>query len=158
MYYPREEKRDFLQTISTLSLIAIIPLALLALLSSQGAAVTLIALNKSHVQAIIVTLNKFPDQGVEFVNYNYAINGRSFSDTYTQYKKKDSAAYDAGDSLAIVHSAFFPAVNLPETTYASGQTDGKIFTGCLAASLFLLGLSFFALIRQRKHAAEDVYY
>lgn len=158
MYYPREEKRDFLQTLSTLALIAIIPLALLALLSGKGAVVTLVALNKTPAHANITTINRFPDQGVNFISYGYTVDGKSFSGAYTQYKKNDPTTYRSGNSLAIVHSAFFPGVGLPDIEYASSQADAKMFSGCLAASMLLLGVSFFALVRQRRHAAEDAYY
>lgn len=158
MYYPREEKRDFLHTLSTLALIAILPLAVLALLSGQGATVTLIAVNTIQAQATVTTLNAFPQQGVNLLNYEYAVDGKNFTGTYAQLTKLDAATYRPGDTLAIVHSAFFPSIELPEASYAAGQTDAKVFTGCLAGSLLLLGVSFLALLRQRKHAAEDVYY
>lgn len=158
MYYPREEKRDFLHTLSTLALIAILPLAMLALLSGQGAAVTLIAVNTIQAQATVTTRNEFPKQGVNLLNYEYAVDGKPFTGTYAQLTKLDAAPYKPGDSLAIVHSAFFPSVELPEASYAAGLVDAKVFTGCVAASLLLLGVSFFALVRQRKHAAEDAYY
>lgn len=158
MYYPREEKRDFLHTLSTLALIAILPLAVLALLSGQGATVTLIAASKVQAQANVTTLTEFPDQGVNLLNYDYSVDGKYFSGTYAQLTKKDAAKYRPGDTLAIVHSAFFPSVELPEASYAAGQTDGRMFTGCVGGSLLLLGVSFLALVRQRKHAAEDAYY
>lgn len=158
MYYPREEKRDFLHTLSTLALIAILPLAVLALLSGQGAAVTLIAMNKTQAQANVSTLNEFPNQGVNLLNYDYSVDGENFSGTYAQLTKQDAARYKPGNALAIVHSSFFPSVELPEASYTAGQMDGRMFAGCLAGSLFLLGVSFFALVRQRKHAAEDAYY
>lgn len=158
MHYPREEKRDFLQLLSTLSLIAIIPLAIIALISGQGASIALLTASKTHYQATIKTIEKTANQDINIIHYSYKSKTETLSDIYIQYRKNDETKYNLNDSLPIVYSPAFPSINLPEAAYVSGQLDGKIFTSCIAGILLLIGISFFALTRQRKHAAEDFYY
>ncbi|OEC36148.1 hypothetical protein SAMN05216600_101114 [Pseudomonas cuatrocienegasensis] len=158
MYYPREEKRDFLTTLSTLSLIAIVPLAILALLSNHGATSLFMLLGNQQAQASITEIHNTPNSDLNIITYRYDADGISFTDTYTQNRQHDPAAYAINDTIPLIHSTWAPSVKMTQAAYDASGTDAKIFLGCTTAILLLLGLSFFALVRQRKHAAEDFYY
>jgi hypothetical protein len=158
MYYPREEKRDFLTTLSTLSLIAIIPLAILALMSNHGATALFMLLGNQQTQARITEIQNTPNPALNIITYRYEADGISFADTYTQNTQYDPAAYAIDDKIPLIHSTWSPSIKMTQATYQASGADAKVFLGCSTAILLLLGLSFFALMRQRKHAAEDLYY
>ncbi|WP_192985704.1 hypothetical protein [Pseudomonas sp. EggHat1] len=158
MYYPREEKRDFLTTLSTLSLIAIVPLAILALMSNHGATALFMLLGNQPAQARITEIHNTPNHDLNIITYRYDVDGTAFTDTYTQNKQHNPAAYAIGDTIPLIHSMWAPSIKMTQAAYDASDADAKVFMGCSTAILLLLGLSFFALMRQRKHAAEDVYY
>ncbi|MBF8163612.1 hypothetical protein [Ectopseudomonas hydrolytica] len=158
MYYPREEKRDFLSTLSTLSLIAIVPLAILALMSNHGATALFMLLGSQQAQASITEIQNTPNPDLNIITYRYDVDGTSFTDTYTQNKQHDPSAYAINDTIPVIHSTWSPSTKMMQAAYDTSDADAKVFVGCSTAILLLLALSFFALIRQRKHAAEDIYY
>lgn len=158
MYYPREEKRDFLATLSTLSLIAIVPLAILALMSNHGATSLFMQLGSQQAQASITEIQNTPNPDLNIITYSYDADGTTFTDTYTQNRQNDPASYAIDDTIAVIHSTWSPSIKMTQANYDASGTDAKVFIGCTTAIVLLLGLSFFALTRQRKHAAEDFYY
>lgn len=157
MYYPREEKRDFLTTLSTLSLIAIVPLAILAMMSNHGATALFMLIGNQQSQARITEIYNTPNPDLNIITYRYEADGTAFTDTYTQNRQYDPASY-AINKIPVIYSTWAPSIKMTQATYDSSDADAKVFMGCSTAILLLLGLSFFALMRQRKHAAEDVYY
>lgn len=157
MYYPREEKRDFLATLSTLALIAAIPLAILALLSNNGATYLFLMLGNEQTQANVIEVHSTsPYQA--FIKYEYQVGDSSFISDYAQNRQQDRVGYVTNGPIPIVHSTLLPSIELTLATYKTNRADAKIFAGCVIGIALLLALSFFALTRQIKHANEDFYY
>jgi len=115
-------------------------------------------IGNQQAQARITEIYNTPNPDLNIITYRYDADGTAFTDTYTQNRQYDPASYAINDKIPVIYSTWAPSIKMTQAAYDSSDADAKVFMGCSTAILLLLGLSFFALMRQRKHAAEDVYY
>lgn len=160
MYYPREEQRDFLFTLSSLAIWMIPAFALIAFLAQSGATVAMIKVWPAAIEGVVTSVQEVPgNSSVELYEYSFSMpDGEQFIGTAEQYRTPTAVGYAVGQNIEIMHSALLPSFHIPRAVYEGSRMNFLVFTSCIAAIFLLLAVSIYALVRQCSHAREDIHY
>lgn len=160
VYYPREEQRDFLFTLSSLSIWMIPAFAFIAFLAQNGASIAVIKLWSTSAGGVVTAVTAIEgNSSVELYEYSFqAANGALLSGSAEQRRAPATQAYREGQKIEIVQSALLPRFYLPRDIYENSRMNFLVFSFCIAAILLLLAVSIYALVKQCSHAREDLHY
>ena len=160
MYYPREEQRDFLFTLSSLSIWMIPAFAFIAFLAQSGATIAIIKVWPATIEGVVTSVQAVPNNdSVELYEYSFNTpDGQQFIGAAEQYRMPASAQYSVGQNIEIKHFALLPSFHLPREIYEGSRMNFLVFTSCVAAIMLLLTVSIYALVRQCSHARDDIHY
>ncbi|TBU88321.1 DUF3592 domain-containing protein [Phytopseudomonas dryadis] len=160
MYYPREEQRDFLFTLSSFAIWMIPVFAFIAFLAQSGATVAIIKMWPATQEGVVTSVQGVPaNDSVERYEYSFSMpDGMRFTGAAEQYRLPDTPRYSVGQTIEIMHSPVLPSVHMPREIYEHSRMNFLVFTTCIAAIFGLLAVSIHALVRQCSHAREDLHY
>lgn len=160
MYYPREEQRDFLFTLSSFALWMIPVFAFIAFLAQSGATVAIIKVWPATMEGVVTSVKTLPNNdNVRQYEYRFTkANGTRFVDVFELYRQPGTPTYSVGQTIEIMQSRLFPNVQMPRERYEHSRMNFLVFTTCIAAIFGLLTVSIYALVRQCSHAREDLHY
>ncbi len=160
VYYPREEQRDFLFTLSSLSIWMIPALAFIAFLAQSGASIAVIKLWPASADGVVTTVMTMKNNSnVELYEYSFSTpSGHTFIGTAEQCRQPTQAGHSMGQRIEIMYSPLHSAFYVPREIYEGSRMNFLVFSFCIAAILLLLAVSVYALVKQCYHAREDLHY
>lgn len=160
VYYPREEQRDFLFTLSSLSIWMIPALAFIAFLAQSGASIAVIKLWPASTEGIVTAVTTMKNNSsVELYEYSFSTpSGHQLVGTAEQYRQPSQAAHSVGQRIEIMYSPLHSGFYVPREIYEGSRMNFLVFSFCALAIVLLLAVSLYALIRQCTHAREDLHY
>lgn len=160
VYYPREEQRDFLFTLSSLSIWMIPILALIAFLAQSGASIAVIKLWPASAEGIVTSVTTMKNNSsVELYEYSFSTpGGHQFVGTAEQYRQPSQAGHSVGQNIEIMYSPLHAGFHVPREIYEGSRMNFLVFSFCALAIFLLLAVSLYVLIRQCQHAREDLHY
>lgn len=160
VYYPREEQRDVLFTLSSLSIWMIPVFAFIAFLAQSGASIAVIKLWPASAEGVVsavTTMNN--NSSVELYEYSFSTpDGSHFIGSAEQYRQASRPAHSVGQSIEIMYSPLHSGFYVPREIYAGSRMNFLVFSFCVVAIFLLLAISIYALVRQCAHAREDLHY
>nr|WP_288453327.1 hypothetical protein [uncultured Pseudomonas sp.] len=160
VYYPREEQRDFLFTLSSLSIWMIPAFAFIAFLAQSGASIAVIKLWPASAEGVVTAVTTMKNNSsVELYEYSFSTpSGHTFIGTAEQYQQPAQAGHSVGQSIEIMYSPLHSGFYVPREIYEGSRINFLVFSFCILAIFVLLAVSLYALIRQCSHAREDLHY
>ncbi|UCJ16051.1 hypothetical protein K5Q02_19890 [Pseudomonas sp. MM211] len=160
VYYPREEQRDFLFTLSSLAIWMIPAFAFIAFLAQSGATIAIIKVWPTTAEGVVTSVKTMQgNSSVELYEYSFSTSDAlQLNGVAEQYRLPTTAAHAVGQSIEIMHSPLLPSFHIPREIYEHSRMNFLVFTSCIAAIFVLLAVSIYALVRQCSHAREDIHY
>lgn len=160
VYYPREEQRDFLFTLSSLSIWMIPVFAFIAFLAQSGASIAIIKLWPASAVGTVTAVTAIEgNSNVELYDYSFSTaDGTFYRGSAEQYRLPSKASHSVGQRIEIMHSPVMSGFHVPREIYESSRMNFLVFSFCVLAIFLLLAVSIYALVRQCSHAREDLHY
>ena len=96
-----------------------------------GATALFMLLGNQQAQARITEIHNTPNPDLNIITYRYDADGASFTDTYTQNRQHDPAAYDINDTIPVIHSMWAPSIKMTQAAYDAATPTLKALLGVL---------------------------
>lgn len=159
-YYPREEQRDFLFTLSSLSIWMIPVFAFIAFLAQSGASIAIIKVWPASAEGTVTAVTAIKgNSSVELYDYSFSTpDGNHHTGSAQQYRLPSKSAHSIGQRIEVMHSPVLSGFHVPREIYDSSRMNFLVFSFCFLTILLLLAVSTYALVRQCTHAREDLHY
>ncbi|SHM19158.1 hypothetical protein SAMN05216288_3268 [Pseudomonas punonensis] len=160
VYYPREEQRDVLYTLSSLSIWMIPVFAFIAFLAQSGASIAVIKLWPASAEGVVTSVTTMKNNSsLELYEYSFSTpDGDHFTGSAEQYRQPSQPAHSVGQSIEVMYSPLHAGFYVPREIYEGSRMNFLVFSFCILAIVLLLAVSVYALVRQCSHAREDLHY